>query len=257
MVWPADFVLPQLIHSEKRQDACFRCNILHVVGEAGGTFVNTATTILIVDDHPLYRDALVSAIQGLGDQIDVLVSGTFEDAIRALENHSEMDLVLLDLNMPDSKGLSGLSQMRAQFASVPVVVVSATEDPAIIRRSIGMGAAGYVRKSSSIDEMRDAVRQVLEGEVYTPADIDLSVDTDNEESRLMERLKSLTPQQTRVLGMLGKGLLNKQIAYELGVSEATIKAHVSAILLKLRVDSRTQAVIKVNALTSIDTEADT
>ncbi len=146
--------------------------------------------------------------------------------------------------------------MRAQFQSVPVVVVSATEDPVTIRKSIMMGAAGYVRKSSSIEEMRNAVRQVLDGEVYTPADVDLSVHNESDENSLIERLKSLTPQQTRVLGMLGKGLLNKQIAYELGVSEATIKAHVSAILLKLRVDSRTQAVIKVNALTNIETEAD-
>lgn len=218
--------------------------------------MTTATTILVVDDHPLYRDALVSAIQSLGDHIQVSVTGTFEAAMKALEHDGDIDLVLLDLNMPDSKGLSGLSQMRAQFSSVPVVVVSATEDPVTIRKSIAMGAAGYVRKSSSIEEMRNAVSQVLDGEVYTPADIELNIDIESEENRFIERLKSLTPQQTRVLGMLGKGLLNKQIAYELGVSEATIKAHVSAILLKLRVDSRTQAVIKVNALTNIESESD-
>ena len=119
-----------------------------------------------------------------------------------------------------------------------------------------MGASGYVRKSSDIEQMRVAIQKVLSGEIYTPADIDLNVNADGEETELIERLNSLTPQQTRVLGMLGKGLLNKQIAYELSVSEATVKAHVSAILLKLRVDSRTQAVIMVNSLTNIDSAVD-
>ena len=117
------------------------------------------TSILVADDHPLYRDALVSAIKNLGDQTEVIVSGTFDEAMQRLNDHPEMDLVLLDLNMPGSKGLSGLSQMRAQFASIPVIVVSATEDASIIRKSIAMGAAGYVRKSSSIEEMRNAVQQ--------------------------------------------------------------------------------------------------
>jgi DNA-binding NarL/FixJ family response regulator len=214
------------------------------------------TSILVVDDHPLYREALVSAVRSLGEGIKISVSGTFDDAITVLSEDLEKDLVLLDLHMPDSKGLSGLSQMRARFPSIPVIIVSATEDPAIIRKSIAMGASGYVRKSSDIEQMRAAIQQVLSGEIYTPSDIDLNVDADSEEAELIERLNSLTPQQTRVLGMLGKGLLNKQIAYELSVSEATVKAHVSAILLKLRVDSRTQAVIMVNALTSIDSASE-
>lgn len=218
--------------------------------------VTAQTTILIADDHPLYRDALVSAVKGLDGETEVSVSGTFEEAMAALGEKSGIDLVLLDLNMPDSKGLSGLSQMRAQFPSIPVAIVSATEDPATIRKSIAMGAAGYVPKSSSIEEMREAMRLVLDGEIYAPGNVDLNAVDDGDEAQMIERLKSLTPQQTRVLGMLGKGLLNKQIAYELGVSEATIKAHVSAILLKLRVDSRTQAVIEVSKLTSVESLGD-
>lgn len=216
--------------------------------------MNAETSILIVDDHPLYRDALVSAVRSLGDHIDISVSGTFDEAILSLVDNEDRDLVLLDLHMPDTKGLSGLTQMRARFPSIPVIIVSATEDPAIIRKSIAMGASGYVRKSSDIEQMRVAIQQVLNGEIYAPADIDLKIESNSEEAELIARLISLTPQQTRVLGMLGKGLLNKQIAYELSVSEATVKAHVSAILLKLRVDSRTQAVIKVNSLTNVESE---
>ncbi|MCB1699060.1 MAG: response regulator transcription factor, partial [Halioglobus sp.] len=130
-----------------------------------------------------------------------------------------------------------------QYPACPVVVVSAVEDPNTIRRSLAMGASGYVPKSSSIEEMRNAIRSVLDGDIYVPQGIDLDVEQDAEEAELIDRMQSLTPQQSRVLGMLGEGLLNKQIAYELGVSEATVKAHVSAILLKLGVDSRTQAVI--------------
>lgn len=209
------------------------------------------TTILVADDHPLYREALVNAVSSLDMDCDVAVTGSFDEAMEVLAKDGERDLVLLDLNMPGSKGLSGLSQMRAQYPAVPVAVVSATEDPGTIRKSIAMGAAGYIPKSASMDEMRVAVKNLLAGEVHVPEGVDLDGEIDDEEADLIARLQSLTPQQTRVLGMLGEGLLNKQIAYELGVSEATVKAHVSAILLKLRVDSRTQAVIQVSRLTAV------
>lgn len=209
------------------------------------------TTILVADDHPLYREALVNAVSGLDTECDIAVSGSFDEAVQELQERGERDLVLLDLNMPGSRGLSGLSQLRAQFPAVPVAVVSATEDANTIRKSIAMGASGYIPKSSSTAEMRLAVSQILAGNIYLPEGIDPDGGVDDEEAEMITRLQSLTPQQTRVLGMLGEGLLNKQIAYELGVSEATVKAHVSAILLKLRVDSRTQAVIQVNKLTSV------
>lgn len=206
------------------------------------------TRILVADDHPLYRDALVSAIGGLEQDCQVDVTGTFDEALQKLKEDESVDLVLLDLHMPGSQGLSGLAQLRAHYPAVPVVIVSATDDSGTIRRSIAMGAAGYIPKSTSIDAMREAIRLVLDGDVYVPDHIDMSEGASDEESELIERLKSLTPQQTRVLGMLGEGLLNKQIAYELSVSEATVKAHVSAILLKLNVDSRTQAVIQLGKL---------
>jgi DNA-binding NarL/FixJ family response regulator len=150
--------------------------------------------------------------------------------------------------MPGVKGFSGLMYLRAQYPEIPVVVVSANEDPSAIRRCIEFGASGFIPKSLSVETIRQAVRTVLEGEVWTPPDLDLGEVGDDETTDLVARLATLTPQQVRVLMMLSEGLLNKQIAYKLSVSEATIKAHVSAILQKLGVDSRTQAVIAVNKI---------
>jgi DNA-binding NarL/FixJ family response regulator len=133
--------------------------------------------------------------------------------------------------------------LRAQYPSIPVIVVSANDDAAVIRRCMDFGASGFIPKTLGIDDMRGAIARVFEGGIWTPPDIDLGTGSDRATANLLARLASLTPQQVRVLMMLSEGLLNKQIAYELGVSEATIKAHVSAILQKLGVDSRTQAVI--------------
>ena len=148
------------------------------------------------------------------------------------------------------RGFSGLLFLRAQHPEIPVVIISATEDPAAIRRAMGFGASGFVPKSQPIENIRSAVQTVLDGGVWTPPGTDLSKTQPGEDEDLVARLSSLTPQQVRVLMMLGEGLLNKQIAYELGVSEATIKAHVSAILQKLSVDSRTQAVIAINRIST-------
>jgi len=133
--------------------------------------------------------------------------------------------------------------LRAQYPSLPIVVVSANDDPAVIRRCMEFGASGFIPKTLGIDAMRGAIARVLQGEVWTPPDVDLARQTDAETTAMIARLSSLTPQQVRVLMMLSGGLLNKQIAFELSVSEATVKAHVSAILQKLGVESRTQAVI--------------
>jgi len=200
--------------------------------------------LLIADDHPLFRGALREAVIGLFDRADVAEAGTFEEVTELLERGGgDIDLILLDLRMPGVRGFSGLMYLRAQYPSLPIVVVSATDDPAVIRRCIDFGAAGFIPKTLGIDAMRQAIARVLEGEVWTPPDVDLTRQSDSETSAMIARLSTLTPQQVRVLMMLSGGLLNKQIAYELSVSEATVKAHVSAILQKLGVESRTQAVI--------------
>jgi DNA-binding NarL/FixJ family response regulator len=198
---------------------------------------------LIADDHPLFRGALREAVSGLFEHVEIGEAGSFEDVAKLLESGGEVDLILLDLNMPGVRGFSGLIYLRAQYPSVPIVVVSANDDPTVIRRCMDLGTSGFIPKTLGIEEMRAAIKRVLEGGVWTPPDVDLSAGADTETANLMGRLASLTPQQVRVLMMLSEGLLNKQIAYELGVSEATVKAHVSAILQKLGVESRTQAVI--------------
>ena len=199
--------------------------------------------LVIADDHPLFRGALREAVAGLFADADISEAGSFDDAAALLGSGNEIDLVLLDLSMPGVRGFSGLMYLRAQYPSVPVVVVSANDDPAVVRRCMDFGASGFISKALGVEAMRAAISRVLEGGVWTPPDVDLSGRPDAEMAELIARLATLTPQQVRVLMMLSEGLLNKQIAYALGVSEATVKAHVSAILQKLDVESRTQAVI--------------
>ena len=165
-----------------------------------------------------------------------------------LADERDVDLVLLDLTMPGVQGFSGLIYLRAQFPEVPIVIVSATEDPTVIRRAVEFGASGFIPKSLDIEGIGNAIRTVLSGDIWAPPDIDLDTAEDREIIDLVRRIGRLTPQQMRVLMMLSEGLLNKQIAYELTVSEATVKAHVSAILQKLGVDSRTQAVIAASRI---------
>src|SRR5215831_12157404 len=199
--------------------------------------------LIIADDHPLFRGALREAVSGLFKDVEIGEAGSFEDVAALLDRGGEVDLILLDLSMPGVRGFSGLIYLRAQYPSLPIVVVSASDDPAVIRRCMDLGTSGFIPKTLGIEEMRAAIKRVLDGGVWTPPDVDLSTGSDAETANLMARLASLTPQQVRVLMMLSEGLLNKQIAYELSVSEATVKAHVSAILQKLGVESRTQAVI--------------
>jgi DNA-binding NarL/FixJ family response regulator len=203
----------------------------------------TPYRLVIADDHPLFRGALREAVAGQFAAADIAEAGTFEDVVAQLERGADVDLVLLDLAMPGVRGFSGLMFLRAQYPSVPVVVVSANDDPAVIRRCMDFGASGFIPKTLGVEMMRAALARVLEGGVWTPPDVDLSGKPDAATAELIGRLATLTPQQVRVLMMLSEGLLNKQIAYGLGVSEATVKAHVSAILQKLGVESRTQAVI--------------
>jgi DNA-binding NarL/FixJ family response regulator len=203
--------------------------------------------IVIVDDHPLFRDALKHSLDMAIAGLDVQEAGTLDQAVKLLEADDSVDLVLLDLKMPGVQGLSGLAFLRAQFPTVAVAIVSGSEEPHVIRRAMGLGASGYIPKSTAINEIKAAIIAILKGDVWTPPDV-APGGVRNEGDDLARRLATLTPQQLRVLMMLREGLLNKQIAYELDVSEATVKAHVSAILQKLNVDSRTQAVIAVSRI---------
>ena len=199
--------------------------------------------LIVADDHPLFREALKQTLAGAVAGVEIVEAGSFDQVVELLDARSDIDLVLFDLKMPGVQGLSGLLYMRSQYPGVPIVVVSASEEPAVMRRALDLGASGFIPKSSPVEEMRHAVRTVLGGDIWWPPGIDRNGLGDRQATDLVRRLTTLTPQQVRVLMLLREGLLNKQIAYLLGVSEATVKAHVSAILHKLNVESRTQAVI--------------
>lgn len=207
-----------------------------------------AATIVIADDHPLFRGALRGVVGSLLPDAAVIETTGLDDLTAKLAEAGDVDLVLLDLMMPGVQGFSGLIYLRAQHPAVPVVIVSANEDPVAVRRAMEFGAAGFIPKSLDIEAIGTAVAAVLAGGTWTPPDVELTASEDADTAALMRRLATLTPQQVRVLMMLSEGLLNKQIAYGLGVSEATVKAHVSAILQKLGVESRTQAVIAASRI---------
>ncbi|RKG49907.1 DNA-binding response regulator [Acinetobacter cumulans] len=207
--------------------------------------------ILIVDDHPLFRHALIQAVRYSLPQAQIHETAAVNEFYERLESGAEPDLVLLDLNLPGASGFSALVHVRAQYPAIPIIVVSAHEESSIIHRAIAHGAMGYIPKSAHPSHIGEAIRQVLEGEIWLPPNLPSSTAFDPraaDETALAERIQSLTPQQFRVLMMVAEGLLNKQIAYELDVSEATIKAHVTAIFRKLGVQNRTQAVLAINAL---------
>lgn len=211
----------------------------------------TAPCIVVADDHPLFRDALSGIISTGFSGASVVSAEDLTTTIKALEETKDVDLVLLDLNMPGVQGFSGLIFLRGQYPTIPIIVVSGSEDLDTIRRSISLGASGFIPKSSDTQTIKSAMNSVLDGGVWVPDQA--AIDNETEDDELLEiasRISTLTPQQMRVLMMLKEGLLNKQIAYELNVSEATVKAHVSAILQKLDVNSRTQAVIVASKIAS-------
>lgn len=211
--------------------------------------MQSISKIIIADDHPLFRTAMQQAVKQIVPDVVIAQAENLPELQNVAEQHKDADLVLLDLQMPGAHGFSGLVFLRSHYPDIPVIVVSACEDPAIMCQAIDHEASGYIAKSSSLDEISAAINQVLEGDVYLPQKArQFSHQPDTKVMDLANRLASLTPQQFRVLSMMTEGMLNKQIAYDLEVSEATIKAHVTAIFRKLGVRTRTQAVIAVQSL---------
>ena len=208
-----------------------------------------AETVIVADDHPLFRTAIKEALEADQGETKFLEANSFESLQELVDKNREVDLVLLDLHMPGVSGFAGLVYLCKRYPSVPVVIISANEDPVVIKRALEHGAAGFIPKSSSIDTITDAIAAVLMGEIWSPDTTASNLPGNNvSEVELAQRMAQLTPQQFKVLMMMSQGLLNKQIAYELNVSEATIKAHVSAIMSKLGVNNRTQAVLAANQL---------
>lgn len=199
---------------------------------------------LIADDHPLFREALKGALKSSFTDLVVFEASDFESTLAVLEQQDELDLLLLDLHMPGSGDLYGLIRIREDYPDLPIAVVSGTEDLQVVSKVMSYGALGFIPKSSSSQQIAAAIAEILAGDTWLPqqmADkVEQSAEQDNE---LAAQIASLTPQQYKVLSYLHEGLLNKQIAYELNISEATVKAHITAIFRKLGVYNRTQAVL--------------
>ena len=202
-------------------------------------------TIIIADDHPMFRHALLSCVVANFPSALVLEAETLDRLQVLLGQDDDVDLVLLDLNMPGSHGLSALIHLRAVSPGLSVVVISAHEEPATIRRALQLGAAGFIPKSSSLGEISKAFGQVLAGSRYIPSSINLSQlpSLNAKERSTAIKIGLLTPQQFRIASMLTVGMLNKQIGDSLKIAEATVKVHMKAIMEKLEVYNRTQVAL--------------
>jgi DNA-binding NarL/FixJ family response regulator len=208
-----------------------------------------AETVIVADDHPLFRAAIKEALQASQGETTFLEASSFETLQTLVEENPEVDLVLLDLHMPGVSGFAGLVYLCKRYPSIPVVIISANEDPLVIHRALEHGAAGFIPKSSSIQVITSAINDILMGEIWAPQSTQANLPGNNvSELAMAERMAQLTPQQFKVLMMVTQGLLNKQIAYEMSISEATVKAHVTAIMNKLGVSNRTQAVLAASKL---------
>ena len=208
------------------------------------------TRFLIVDDHPLFREALENAIRWAAPDADIVEATSIDEALAVLESNA-IDLTFLDLSMPGTTGLSGLVRVRKAFPRSPIVVVSAHQDSQIVAGVLSLGVSGYIPKSTSKEELARSIGEVLKGAVYLPScyrGLAAGRRSKGPAEELLKRLHQLTPQQLKVLDLIRRGLQNKQIAYELNIRETTVKVHVSEILRKLNVMSRTKAIIEVSKI---------
>jgi DNA-binding NarL/FixJ family response regulator len=211
--------------------------------------------ILIADDHPMVRGALATAVESAFGRVEILESAALDELMTQLERIGIADLVLLDLLIPGANGFSGLLNLRLSFPETPVVMISALEERRLVDEAIALGAAGFIPKSTPRQEIVAGLRKVAAGNVYVPSDLagqGTSRASSGTYTEIAQKLATLTAQQLRVLQLLGTGKLNKEIAYELDIAETTVKVHVSAILQKLNVYSRTQAVVLAGRLLSND-----
>ncbi len=203
--------------------------------------------IIIADDHPLFRQALLGTLRPKFIKAKWFEAQTISELETHLSENKDCDLVLLDLNIPGGHGFNNLVNIRQHYPQVPVVMVSAHEDNDTIAKALELGASGFIPKSTSVDSIYIAIIEVIAGKIWVPKTYKAPT-LENPASDIAGRVASLTQQQHRILMMFAEGMLNKQIAYDLHVSEATIKAHATAIFRKLNVRNRTQAVIAIGQL---------
>lgn len=213
----------------------------------------TENRIAVVDDHPLFRNALAQILRAgrCESEIEIVEAGSRDELLASLDKGLAVDLVTLDLGLPGLHGMLGLLNLRSSYPTVPVIVVSARTEPAIVGRCLMLGAAGFIPKSASRQQIRGAVEAVLRGDRWLPEGFDAEyLDSGALRSEPLAGLCSLSPRELQVCMALGRGLLNKQIAQQLDIAEATVKAHVSRILEKLDATSRTHAVVILQQLDS-------
>lgn len=202
----------------------------------------TANKIIIADDHPLFRDALSQGVSNALENPTILSCGTFNELQRTIHYHDDCDLILLDLLMPGAVGFSALHFLGIKCPDIPIAMISANEEPDIIARAVEYGASGFIPKSADISVIVEAIQHILNGNVWLPRDVQQEIQAIQRDSHsFTEKLNLLTPSQFRVLMMLADGKKNKEIANEVCVTEATIKAHLTEIFKKLDVSNRTQA----------------
>jgi DNA-binding NarL/FixJ family response regulator len=202
---------------------------------------------IIADDHPLFRTAITHTLQQHFDGAQVLEVGSLQELLKLLKTGVDADLLLLDLHIPDAHGFNGLAQVSELFPDIPVMIVSGNDNPSVIHKSVALGASGFLPKSTSNEDMAVAINCVMQGQVWIPANLPaITMSLDNEQTA--QRIAALTPQQLKVLTMMGDGLYNKQIASELSVTDATVRAHVTEVFRKIGVTNRTQAGIFFNRL---------
>jgi DNA-binding NarL/FixJ family response regulator len=201
-------------------------------------------TALVVDDHPLFCDAVVLTLQTIATFESIHVAGTLDKALETLGSVSDISWIILDLNLPDVNGLDGLLRLRSAAPKAAILVASSMADNKMISRTLRAGANGFIPKHSQSQVFRRAYECVTQGGVFLPEGYIEPLDESTETTEdTLTRLASLTNQQTRILSLICEGKLNKQIAFDLSIAETTVKAHVTAIMRKLGVQSRTQAVL--------------
>ena len=222
--------------------------------EGGGAM--TQVTLIIADDHPLFRSALKEAVGRSIPGAQIVEASSLDTLQRAIAEHRDVDLILLDLRMPGAKGFSSLLYLRAEHPTVPVIVVSASEDSSVVQRALDFGASGFIPKSARVETIGESLRTVLGGGVFAPHVPERRARAEEQDRDLARRLSTLTPQQLKVLLMLADGQSNKYIAANLAITEATVKAHITAIMRKLGIERRTQAAILAQRLLQMDDRAE-
>lgn len=201
--------------------------------------------LLVVEDHALVREGLLQTLRGIEKDVQTLGAEDADAAMKVLEQHPDIDLMVLDIMLPGLTGMSFLSVLRKRFPDVPVVILSALDDPDTVKRALKSGASGFVPKASTSESMLEALRQVLAGDIYLPPKYQEEAVSKSRGRSVAERF-GLTPGQARVLDLLTEGKTNRQIAELLGVTEGTVKIHVSAIFKALNVTNRSQALLAVS-----------